>query len=151
GSGGGPDTRNGATASRAAIRIRSSRSRRLGVRAASAAPTCRLGSARTDRARTYLYFTGAGLAVMMRVPFNRPVLTGSEMQYMRNAIDNLHISGDGPFAKKVHALIESLTGAHKALLTTSCTHALEMTALLLDVGPGDEVILPSFTFVSTAT
>src|SRR5580765_6535783 len=87
----------------------------------------------------------------MRVPFNRPVLTGSEMEYMRAAIDNLHISGDGPFSKRVHALLESLTGARKALLTTSCTHALEMTALLLDVGLGDEVILPSFTFVSTAT
>ena len=86
----------------------------------------------------------------MRVPFNRPVLTGSEMEYMRAAIDHLHISGDGVFTKKVHALLESLTSAHKALLTTSCTHALEMTALLLDVGPGDEVILPSFTFVSTA-
>jgi dTDP-4-amino-4,6-dideoxygalactose transaminase len=86
----------------------------------------------------------------MRVPFNRPVLTGSEMEYMRAAVGNLHISGDGVFTRKVHALLESLTGARKALLTTSCTHALEMTALLLDVGPGDEVILPSFTFVSTA-
>jgi len=87
---------------------------------------------------------------MMRVPFNRPVLTGAEMDYMRAAIDNLQISGDGVFTKKVHALLESLTGAQKALLTTSCTHALEMTALLLDVTPGDEIILPSFTFVSTA-
>ena len=69
---------------------------------------------------------------------------------MRAAIDNLHISGDGPFTKKVHALLESITGARKALLTTSCTHALEMAALLLDCGPGDEVILPSFTFVSSA-
>ena len=87
---------------------------------------------------------------MMRVPFNRPVLTGAEMDYMRAAIDNLQISGDGVFTKKVHALLESLTGAQKALLTTSCTHALEMTALLLDVTPGDEIVLPSFTFVSTA-
>ena len=87
---------------------------------------------------------------MMRVPFNRPVLTGAEMDYMRAAIDNLQISGDGVFTKKVHALLESLTGAQKALLTTSCTHALEMTALLLDVTPRDEIILPSFTFVSTA-
>ena len=88
--------------------------------------------------------------MVTRVPFNRPVLTGSELEYMQAAVDNLHISGDGVFTKKVHALLESLTGAPKALLTTSCTHALEMTALLLDVGPGDEVILPSFTFVSTA-
>ena len=87
---------------------------------------------------------------MMRVPFNRPVLAGAEMDYMRAAIDNVHISGDGVFTKKVHALLESLAGAQKALLTTSCTHALEMTALLLDVTPGDEIILPSFTFVSTA-
>src|SRR3954470_24004946 len=71
------------------------------------------------------------------------------MEYMRAAIDNMQISGDGPFTRKVHALLEQLTGAPKALLTTSCTHALEMAALLLDVGPGDEVILPSFTFVST--
>jgi len=85
-----------------------------------------------------------------RIPFNRPVLTGSEMEYMRAAISNLHISGDGPFTRKVHALLEQLIGAPKALLTTSCTHALEMAALLLDVAPGDEVILPSFTFVSTA-
>jgi dTDP-4-amino-4,6-dideoxygalactose transaminase len=72
------------------------------------------------------------------------------MEYMRAAIDNLQISGDGPFTRKVHQLLERLTGAHKALLTTSCTHALEMAALLLEIGPGDEVILPSFTFVSTA-
>jgi len=88
--------------------------------------------------------------VTLRVPFNRPVLIGAEMEYMRAAIDNVHISGDGAFTKKVHALLESLTGAQKALLTTSCTHALEMTALLVDAGPGDEIILPSFTFVSTA-
>jgi dTDP-4-amino-4,6-dideoxygalactose transaminase len=72
------------------------------------------------------------------------------MEYMRAAIDNLQISGDGPFTRKVHELLERLTGAQKALLTTSCTHALEMAALLLEIGPGDEVILPSFTFVSTA-
>jgi len=69
---------------------------------------------------------------------------------MRAAIANLQISGDGPFTRKVHTLLERLIGAPKALLTTSCTHALEMTALLLDVAPGDDVILPSFTFVSTA-
>jgi dTDP-4-amino-4,6-dideoxygalactose transaminase len=72
------------------------------------------------------------------------------MEYMREAIANQQISGDGVFTRKVHALLEQLLGAPKSLLTTSCTHALEMAALLLDVGPGDEVILPSFTFVSTA-
>jgi dTDP-4-amino-4,6-dideoxygalactose transaminase len=72
------------------------------------------------------------------------------MDYMRAAIANMQISGDGPFTTQVHALLENLVGAPKVLLTTSCTHALEMAALLLDIGPGDEVILPSFTFVSTA-
>jgi dTDP-4-amino-4,6-dideoxygalactose transaminase len=69
---------------------------------------------------------------------------------MEAAVANLQISGDGVFTRKVHALLETLLGAPKVLLTTSCTHALEMAALLLDVGPGDEVIMPSFTFVSTA-
>jgi len=69
---------------------------------------------------------------------------------MQEAIANLHISGDGPFTKRVHRLLESLVGTPKALLTTSCTHALEMAALLLGVGPGDDVIMPAFTFVSTA-
>jgi dTDP-4-amino-4,6-dideoxygalactose transaminase len=72
------------------------------------------------------------------------------MAYMQAAVANLQISGDGPFTKQVHALLETLIGAPKVLLTTSCTHALEMAALLLDVEPGDEVILPSFTFVSSA-
>ena len=72
------------------------------------------------------------------------------MEYMREAIANQQISGDGTFTRKVHALLEQLLGAQKSLLTTSCTDALEMAALLLDVEPGDEVILPSFTFVSTA-
>src|SRR5437667_12758756 len=72
------------------------------------------------------------------------------MEYMREAIANQQISGDGTFTRKVNALLEQLLGAQKSLLTTSCTYALEMAALLLDVGPGDEVILPSFTFVSTA-
>jgi dTDP-4-amino-4,6-dideoxygalactose transaminase len=68
---------------------------------------------------------------------------------MKKAIENGHISGDGEFTKKCHSLLESQLGCHKVLLTTSCTHALEMTALLLDIQPGDEVIVPSFTFVST--
>jgi dTDP-4-amino-4,6-dideoxygalactose transaminase len=68
---------------------------------------------------------------------------------MAAAVANRHISGDGPFTRRCHALLEEITGAGKALLTTSCTHALEMCALLLDFGPGDELICPSFTFVSS--
>jgi dTDP-4-amino-4,6-dideoxygalactose transaminase len=81
--------------------------------------------------------------------FNRPGITGREIDYMRQALEGGSISGDGPFTRRCHALLEELTGARKALLTTSCTHALEMAALLLDLGPGDEVICPAFTFVST--
>src|SRR5512139_2597778 len=72
------------------------------------------------------------------------------MAYIQQAIASGHISGDGDFTKKCHAWFESELGVAKALLTTSCTHALEMAALLLDLRPGDEVILPAFTFVSTA-
>ena len=68
---------------------------------------------------------------------------------MRQALDGGLISGDGPFTRRCHAIIEQITGSPKALLTTSCTHALEMAALLLDIEPGDEVICPAFTFVST--
>jgi dTDP-4-amino-4,6-dideoxygalactose transaminase len=68
---------------------------------------------------------------------------------MRQAIENAHISGDGPFTKRCHAFFERELGVNKALLTTSCTHALEMAAILLDIQPGDEVIIPDFTFVST--
>lgn len=68
---------------------------------------------------------------------------------MQQAIENAHISGDGPFTKKCHALLEEQLGVPKVLLTTSCTHALEMSAILLDIQPGDEVIIPDFTFVST--
>jgi dTDP-4-amino-4,6-dideoxygalactose transaminase len=85
----------------------------------------------------------------IKVDFNRPVLVGNEFEYMRQAIENGHISGDGPFTKKCHAFLEEELGVPKALLTTSCTHALEMSAILLDLEPGDEVILPDFTFVST--
>ena len=76
-------------------------------------------------------------------------MTGREQEYMAQVIANRHAAGDGAFTKKCHALLEEQLGVHSALLTTSCTHALEMTALLLDIQPGDEVILPSFTFVST--
>lgn len=81
--------------------------------------------------------------------FNRPGVVGREIDYMREAIEQGTIAGDGPFTKRCHALLEQITGARRALLTTSCTHALEMAALLLDIRPGDEVICPSFTFVST--
>ena len=85
----------------------------------------------------------------MKVDFNRPVTVGKEFEYMRQAIDNAHISGDGAYTKKCHALLEQELGVAKALLTTSCTHALEMSAILLDIQPGDEVVIPDFTFVST--
>jgi dTDP-4-amino-4,6-dideoxygalactose transaminase len=84
------------------------------------------------------------------IPFNRPCLAGKEYKYMAEAIANGHASGDGPFTRRCHEILEHELGVPKVLLTTSCTHALEMAAILLDCGPGDEVILPSFTFVSTA-
>jgi dTDP-4-amino-4,6-dideoxygalactose transaminase len=84
------------------------------------------------------------------VPFNRPSFEGREYEYIAAAIASGHISGDGIFSIRCHQFLESELGVPKALLTTSCTHALEMSALLLEVQPGDEVIVPSFTFVSTA-
>jgi len=83
------------------------------------------------------------------IDFNHPVLVGRELEYVSEAFRNGHISGDGVFTKKCHAYLEQALGAPKALLTTNCTHALEMMALLLDIQPGDEVIIPDFTFVST--
>lgn len=83
------------------------------------------------------------------IEFNRPVVAGKELKYIAEAIQSGHMSGDGPFSKKVHALLEAELGVKKALLTTSCTHALEMMAILLNIQPGDEIIIPSFTFVST--
>jgi dTDP-4-amino-4,6-dideoxygalactose transaminase len=85
-----------------------------------------------------------------QIPFNRPCLAGNEYKYIAEAIANGHASGDGPFTRKCHDLLERELGVPRVLLTTSCTHALEMAALLLDCGPDDEVIVPSFTFVSTA-
>jgi len=85
-----------------------------------------------------------------RIPFNRPHLVGTEFDRMREAVEGLVISEGGPFTDRCERLLEEMTGARAALLTSSCTHALEMAALLLDVGEGDEVIMPSFTFVSTA-
>jgi dTDP-4-amino-4,6-dideoxygalactose transaminase len=83
------------------------------------------------------------------IPFNRVSVVGDEYPYIAQAIANRHISGDGAFSKQCHRLLERELGAERALLTTSCTHALEMTALLLDISPGDEVIFPPFTFVTT--
>ena len=84
------------------------------------------------------------------IPFNRPCLAGNEYRYIAEAIANGHASGDGPFTRRCHELLEQELRVPKVLLTTSCTHALEMAALLLDCRSGDEIIVPSFTFVSTA-
>ncbi len=84
------------------------------------------------------------------INFNVPPFTGKEMDYIKIAIENQKICGDGKFTAKCNQWIEERTGTAKALLTTSCTHALEMAALLSDIQPGDEVIMPSYTFVSTA-
>lgn len=83
------------------------------------------------------------------IPFNRASLEGRENEYMAEAIRLGHLAGDGQFTERCHRLLEDAVGVSRAFLTTSCTHALEMSALLLDVRPGDEVIVPSFTFVST--
>ena len=83
------------------------------------------------------------------IPFNKPSLTGDELNYLTQAIEKYHISGDGIFTSKCHQWLENHFNIPKALLTTSCTHALEMTAFLLEIEAGDEVIIPSFTFVST--
>jgi dTDP-4-amino-4,6-dideoxygalactose transaminase len=84
------------------------------------------------------------------IPFNWPAVVGRELEYVAQAAASGHLAGDGPFTKKCEAFLQQHTGASRALLTTSCTHALEMAALLVGVRPGDEVIVPSFTFVSTA-
>jgi len=84
-----------------------------------------------------------------RVDFNVPTFLGNEITYIQEAIANRHISGDGAFTRRAQALLQEALGAPRVLLTTSCTHALEMAAFLLDLQPGDEVIVPSFTFVST--
>jgi dTDP-4-amino-4,6-dideoxygalactose transaminase len=84
------------------------------------------------------------------IKFNKPFLTGRELQLIQEAAAEGHLSGDGRFTRQCHAWLEARTGCAKALLTHSCTAALEMAALLLDLEPGDEVIMPSFTFVSTA-
>src|SRR6185312_6892540 len=84
------------------------------------------------------------------IPFNRPYMTGNELDYIAEAHGYGHLAGDGKFTKRCHSWLEEHTGARKALLTHSCTAALEMAALLLDLNHGDEVIMPSYAFVSTA-
>jgi dTDP-4-amino-4,6-dideoxygalactose transaminase len=84
------------------------------------------------------------------ISFNRPTVTGNELRYIQEALDKFHVSGDGMFSKRCSAWLEEKVGVRRALLTHSCTAGLEMAALLCDLGPGDEVIMPSFTFVSTA-
>lgn len=84
------------------------------------------------------------------IPFNKPPLTGNEEQYVLEAMKSSKISGDGEFTQRCHRWFEEVTGCKKALLTPSCTHALEMAAILIGIKPGDEVIMPSYTFVSTA-
>ncbi len=86
----------------------------------------------------------------MKIPFNKPHMTGKELWYIAQAHALGHLAGDGSFTKKCHGWLENRTGTRKALLTHSCTAALEMAALMADLHPGDEVIMPSYTFVSTA-
>lgn len=87
---------------------------------------------------------------VVKIPFNRPSLLGDELEHMRDAVERGWISGDGHYTKECHKRLQALLGCEKVLLTTSCTDALEMAAMLCDAGPGDEVIIPDFTFVSTA-
>jgi len=88
---------------------------------------------------------------MNQIPFNRPCLAGQEMNYMVQAVAQGQSAANGPFTERVQELLRSRLGAPEVLLTTSCTDALEMTAMLLELGAGDVVIVPSFTFSSTAT
>ncbi len=83
------------------------------------------------------------------IPFNKPYIAKNQFDYIRQAIESNHISGDGTFTKDCHTILEETLGVSKALLTTNCTHALEMAAILLNLHEGDEVITTSFTFVST--
>ena len=87
---------------------------------------------------------------MLSIPYNKPYITGNEFQYIESAIANRHLSGNGKYTHLCHQFLIDKYQFKKCLLTTSCTDALEMCAILLDIKPGDEVIMPSFTFVSTA-
>jgi len=86
----------------------------------------------------------------MKIPFNKPFTVGPELEYIARAVAEGHLSGDGPYTRRCHEWLERNLGAKRALLTPSCTAALEMAAILCDLKPGDEVVMPSFTFVSTA-
>jgi dTDP-4-amino-4,6-dideoxygalactose transaminase len=92
----------------------------------------------------------AGIVTPAPLPFNRPYAVGTEFSYIREAISRAHLAGNGMFSRRCESWLEQQVGCTKALLTQSCTAALEMTALLTDTAPGDEIIMPSFTFVSTA-
>jgi dTDP-4-amino-4,6-dideoxygalactose transaminase len=87
----------------------------------------------------------------LRIPFNQPGVAGKELDYVAEAARSGHVAGDGPFTRKCHEWLEQSLGVHRALLTTSCSDALEMAALLLKLAPGDEVVVPSFAFVTTAS
>src|SRR5438552_577382 len=93
---------------------------------------------------------GERLIMQQRIPFNKPFIAGKELYYVAQAVTFENIAGDGVFTERCCRLLEERFGIHKVLLTPSCTAALEMAAMLCDLGPGDEVILPSYTFVSTA-
>src|SRR5512134_350784 len=86
----------------------------------------------------------------MKIPFNKPFTVGGELENIERAVAGGHLSGDGPYTRRCHEWLERRLGCPRALLTHSCTAALEMAALLAEVGAGDEVIMPSYTFVSTA-
>src|SRR5262249_5339463 len=86
----------------------------------------------------------------MKIPFNRPALAGKEIDHIREAVSLGQLAGDGAFTERCQRWLASFIGARAVLLTHSCTAALEMAAILIDIEPGDEVIMPSFTFVSTA-
>jgi dTDP-4-amino-4,6-dideoxygalactose transaminase len=98
----------------------------------------------------YYYWNNYYREIDVMIPFNRPLVTGKEQEYILQAIKDEKLSGDGSYTKQCHQWFEDKLDCHKALLTTSCTHALEMCALLVDIQPGDEVIVPSYTFVSSA-
>ena len=88
--------------------------------------------------------------VLQDIPFNKPFLVGKELYYIAQSVFQGHISGDGPYTRRCHEWLEKNLGTSRAFLTHSCTAALEIAAILFDIGPGDEVLVPSFTFVSTA-
>ena len=91
------------------------------------------------------------LVLSQQIPFNQPYLTGDELAYLEQALSQQHLSGNGPLTQQCQAFMEQMTGSAKVLLTHSATAALEMSGLLMGLQPGDEVILPSFTFASTAS